>query len=70
MQIRCYNCHKPFALGKENVIAALDEITEQGLHHYNVACPHCGKVNRVSSQELHRAAPDWGKSMPEEKLNE
>lgn len=59
MQMRCFNCHKPFALGKEAISAALDELAQQKLGHYNVACPHCRRVNRVSKDELMRAAPDW-----------
>ncbi len=61
MQIRCAQCHKPFALNKEVVHAALDTITEQGLNHYNTYCPHCRRANRVSREELLRAAPGWGK---------
>lgn len=59
MQIRCYHCHKPYALSKEAVHAALDEITIQDLQHYNAPCPHCRRVNRLSRPELQRAAPDW-----------
>jgi len=59
MQIRCYQCHKPFALGKEAIHLALDELADQNLGHYNVQCPHCRRVNRVSRDELLRAAPDW-----------
>jgi phage FluMu protein Com len=59
MQIRCYQCHKPFAIGKEAIHLALDELTDQNLGHYNVQCPHCRRVNRVSRDELLRAAPDW-----------
>jgi phage FluMu protein Com len=59
MQIRCYNCHRPFALNKEAIHAALDLLVEQDLSHYNAHCPHCSKVNRVSRKELQRAAPNW-----------
>jgi phage FluMu protein Com len=59
MQIRCYHCHKPFAMGKEAVHLALDEMTSGDLSHYNAHCPHCGRVNRVSRQDLMRSAPDW-----------
>lgn len=59
MQVRCYHCHKPYALKKEAVSEALSSITRQGLNHYNAYCPHCGRVNRVSRAELRRAAPDW-----------
>ena len=62
MQIRCFNCHKPFALGKETIYAALDLITEQNLSHYDAQCPHCRRVNRISPQELMRAAPEWQKT--------
>jgi len=64
MQIRCVHCHKPFALNKDAVHAALDAITAEGLGHYNVHCPHCGRTNRVSRQELQRSAPDWRPTPP------
>jgi phage FluMu protein Com len=59
MQIRCSHCHKPFALNKDAVHAALDTVTAEGLNHYNAYCPHCRRANRISKEELHHAAPDW-----------
>ena len=59
MQIRCYHCHKPFALGKEAVYVALDAVAASELSHYNAPCPHCRRVNRISRDELLRSAPDW-----------
>jgi phage FluMu protein Com len=59
MQIRCNFCHKPFALKKEEVHYALDTLQQENLTHYDAHCPHCRKVNRVSREELMRAAPDW-----------
>ncbi len=59
MQIRCSNCHKPFALNKEIVHTALDTIEKEGLSHYDAVCPHCRRVNHISRAELLRAAPDW-----------
>jgi phage FluMu protein Com len=69
MQIRCFHCHKPYAMSKETVVAALEEATEQNLVHVNVPCPHCRRVNRVSRDDLHRAAPDWVRK-PEEEVND
>lgn len=66
MQIRCYNCHKPFALSREAIHNALDITTAEGLGHYNAYCPHCRRANRISSEELHRAAPEWEQRTPEE----
>jgi hypothetical protein len=59
MQIRCSNCHKPFALSREAVHVALDTVTAENLSHFNAYCPHCRRANRISRQELLRAAPDW-----------
>ena len=64
MQVRCTHCHKPFALNKDAVHAALDAITAESLGHYNVHCPHCGRTNRVSRRELQRSAPDWRPTPP------
>ena len=66
MQIRCNRCHKPYALSKEAVYAALSLVMEQDLNHYNAPCPHCRRVNRVSRQELIRAAPNWQAEASEE----
>ncbi len=66
MQIRCYHCHKPFALSKDVVHEALDALTEQDLGHYNAQCPHCRRMNRVSRDELLRAAPDWKQATTED----
>jgi len=70
MQIRCYHCSKPFALNKDAVHAALEQISEQNQSHYNAQCPHCRKVSRVSRQELQHAAPDWHPKTPEKTVDE
>lgn len=59
MQIRCHHCHRPFAIGKAAVNAALVSITEKDLNHYNAHCPHCRRANRISQQALLHAAPGW-----------
>jgi phage FluMu protein Com len=59
MQIRCYHCHKPFALGKDTIHAALNMMAAENLSHYNAQCPHCRRANRISFEELQHAAPDW-----------
>lgn len=66
MQIRCSNCHKPFALNKDMVHTALTVIHEEGLSHYDAVCPHCRRVNHISRDELIRAAPDWHSPKKEE----
>jgi len=65
MQLRCYNCHRPFSLSKDTIYAALDKVAAENLTHYDVPCPHCRRVNRVSPKELRRAAPNWEESTDE-----
>ncbi|MDD2694669.1 MAG: hypothetical protein PHD58_01950 [Anaerolineales bacterium] len=67
MQIRCYHCHKPFAIAKEIVYEAIHTLLEQEMSHYNSYCPHCRRANRISLQELQRAAPDWEREAGQEK---
>lgn len=66
MQIRCNNCHRPFALGKEVVNMALDAMVDANQNHYNAYCPHCRRANRISRDALMRAAPDWSPEKKEE----
>ena len=67
MQIRCQNCHKPFALSKEAVYTALEQMTSENLKHYDLHCPHCRRVNHIAKKQLERAAPGW---TPETKKEE
>ncbi len=70
MQIRCFHCHKPFALTRETIYAALEQVHSENQSHYNAACPHCRRMNRVSRAELERAAPGWQPSVTEGKPEE
>ena len=70
MQLRCYHCHKPFALSKETVHYALDTIEAEKLSHFDAQCPHCRRVNRVSREELLHAAPDWRRQREEDEKEE
>lgn len=59
MQLRCNSCHIPFFVSKDIVHAALDTMTEKDWDHYDLRCPQCKKVNRVSREQLIHSAPDW-----------
>lgn len=65
MQIRCFKCSMPIALGKDAIYAALDYVTDEDLTHYDVRCPRCRKVNRVSIKQLHQSAPNWQREREE-----
>ena len=55
----------PIALGKDAIYAALDVVTDEDLSHYDVRCPKCRKTNRVSREQLQRAAPTWTREREE-----
>ncbi|HSQ27665.1 MAG TPA: hypothetical protein VLM80_11130 [Anaerolineales bacterium] len=59
MQIRCNHCHKPYALNKDMIHNALDQLHNEKQNYYNAPCPHCRRTNQISLQELERAAPGW-----------
>ncbi|HEY61134.1 MAG TPA: hypothetical protein G4N95_00635 [Anaerolineae bacterium] len=69
MQIRCYHCHMPISISKDVVYAALDTLSEGDLQHYDIRCPKCRKINRVSKEQLHHAAPNWKKEREEKSEN-
>jgi phage FluMu protein Com len=65
MQIRCFKCQMPIALGQDAIYAALDITTDGEMNHYDVRCPRCRKTNRVSVDQLKHAAPGWQRQREE-----
>lgn len=65
INVRCFSCHTAFSIKIEEVEAALTEVYKEGHKHYNALCPRCGRANKVSKKQLHRASPKW--EMPAEK---
>lgn len=57
MQLRCYRCGNSFAINKEEAAFALKALEETGGTHYDTHCPRCRHANRVSVEQLRRAAP-------------
>ena len=55
----------PIALRQDTIYAALDFTTDENLNHYDVRCPRCRKTNRVSIDQLKRAAPGWQREREE-----
>ncbi len=57
MQIRCQRCASTVNLRKEEITFALEELEKSGGRHYDVRCSRCRHSNRVSLDQLQRAAP-------------
>lgn len=61
MQTRCYRCNWSFSIKKEEILFALEALEESGGNHYDVRCQRCRHMNRISLEQLQKAAP-----MPED----
>lgn len=59
MQLRCSYCQTMFALSRDEMLAALQYITEEDLLYYDAHCPKCRRANRVERNKLQRAYPNW-----------
>lgn len=57
MQIRCYRCGWSFSIKREEAAFALQALEETGGTHYDTSCPRCRHSNRVSLEQLRKAAP-------------
>ena len=57
MQLRCYRCGWSFAIKREEAAFALEAVQAEGGNHYDVRCPRCRHSNRISLEQLQRAAP-------------
>lgn len=59
MQLRCSYCQTMFALSRDEMLAALQYLTEEDLLYYDAHCPKCRRANRVERAKLQRAYPNW-----------
>jgi phage FluMu protein Com len=57
MQTRCYRCGWSFAIKNEEIVAALHNLEAEGGVHYDVRCPRCRHINKLSIEQLRRAVP-------------
>ncbi len=57
MQIRCYRCGWSFAIKPEEAAFALEALEETDGTHYDSSCPRCRHSNRISLEQLRKAAP-------------
>lgn len=59
MQLRCTYCQTMFALSRDEMLAALEQLEEQKLKYYDAHCPKCRRANRVERLKLELAYPNW-----------
>ena len=59
MNLRCMYCQTMFAIGREEMIVALQTMEAEVLSHYDAHCPNCRRANRVERKKLELANPNW-----------
>lgn len=59
MQLRCTYCQTMFAIGREETLAALEDMAENNLKYYDAHCPKCRRANRVERFRLEFSYPGW-----------
>ncbi len=57
MQMRCYRCGFSFGVSRENLSAALAEMTVTGNTYHMVYCPRCRTANKLDRRTVTRFAP-------------
>jgi len=55
--VRCQRCGHMFSLSREQVLAALEMLSEKGESHYGVECPRCRHLVKVPRGDLERMRP-------------
>lgn len=59
MNLRCMYCQNMFAIGREQMLIALQTMSEENLTYYEAHCPKCRRANRIERKKLELANPNW-----------
>jgi predicted nucleic acid-binding Zn-ribbon protein len=61
MQIRCTYCQTMFAISREDMLSALEQMDENKQIYHPMHCPKCRRANRVERMRMERFFPEWKK---------
>src|SRR5215470_8195956 len=65
MNIRCSFCQNPYAIGRIETIAALQQMEAEHLTHYDAHCPRCRRATPILRQKLEMTLPNWREALHE-----
>ena len=65
MNLRCAFCQTPYAIGRNETIAALQMMETEKLAHYDAHCPRCRRVTQIPFQKLEMTLPHWKEALTE-----
>ncbi len=63
MNLRCSYCQTPFAIGRTEMLLALQTLQAEGLRHYDAHCPRCRRTNQIPRERLEHAFPGWEEAL-------
>jgi phage FluMu protein Com len=63
MNMRCAFCQNPYAIGRNEMLSALQKMEAENLSHYDAHCPRCRRVTQIPRQKLELANPNWKASL-------
>ena len=59
MNLRCIYCQTPFSLSRSEMLAAIINMNEKNMNHYDAHCPRCRRANSISRQRMELFYPNW-----------
>ncbi|MCS7010620.1 MAG: hypothetical protein N2049_09715 [Anaerolineales bacterium] len=59
MQVTCTYCRTLFALSREEILAALQQMERRQQKYFDAHCPKCRRANRVERKRFESALPQW-----------
>jgi len=65
MNIRCFFCQTPYAIGRNEILAALQHLQTEKLNHYDAHCPKCRRATPILRQKLEMSFPNWQDALKE-----
>jgi hypothetical protein len=65
MNLRCSFCQTPYAIGRNETLAALQHMDAEKLTHYDAHCPRCRRATPVLRQKLEMTMPNWREALKE-----
>ncbi len=65
MNIRCAFCQTPYAIGRNEMLAALQHMQAENLNHYDAHCPRCRRATNIPRQRMEIFLPNWRDALKE-----
>ncbi|HVN16536.1 MAG TPA: hypothetical protein VMT73_12400 [Anaerolineales bacterium] len=59
INLRCSFCQNLYTVSRNEIVAALQNIEAENLHHYDSHCPRCRHANPIPRERLEWAVPNW-----------